>query len=242
MEFSDFLIVIGALTGGFVSGLTGFGTGITALAFWLHAVPPLVATPLVVICAIVAQVQTLPAIWHAIAWRRVLPFIVGGMAGVPVGSIFLPLIPVAAFKTGIGVLLLVYCSVMLFVRVDAKPVRAGWAADGVVGLGGGILGGLAGLSGPLPTIWSRFRGWSKDQQRGIFQAFNLTILSLAAISQTVAGLMTMEVGGFALVALPATIFGTWLGRKSYSRLGTASFNRAVLVVLFLSGLGLIFFA
>lgn len=242
MGFSDLLIVIGAFSGGFVSGLTGFGTGITALAFWLHAVPPVVATPLVVICAIVAQVQTLPAIWHAIAWRRVLPFIIGGLVGVPIGSVFLPLISVSAFKTAIGALLLVYCSVMLFVRVDAKPVRAGWTADGLVGFGGGFLGGLAGLSGPLPTIWSRFRGWSKDQQRGIFQAFNLTILTLAAVSQSIAGLMTMEVGTFALMALPATILGTWLGRRSYSRLGTTTFNRAVLVVLFLSGLGLIFFS
>lgn len=242
MGISDLLIVIGALSGGFVSGLTGFGTGITALAFWLHAVPPIIATPLVVICAIVAQLQTLPAIWHAIAWRRVLPFILGGVAGVPVGSLFLPVIPVSAFKTAIGVLLLVYCTVMAFVQVNSKPVRAGWAADGLVGFGGGFLGGLAGLSGPLPTIWSRFRGWSKDQQRGVFQAFNLTILALAAIGQSIAGLMTVEVGRSALVALPATILGTWLGRRSYSRLGSVNFNRAVLVVLFLSGLGLIFFA
>ena len=30
------VVVLGALCGGFVTGLTGFGTGLTALAFWLR--------------------------------------------------------------------------------------------------------------------------------------------------------------------------------------------------------------
>ena len=61
-----YLILIGAFAGGLVSGLTGFGTGITALPFWLAATTPQLAAPLVVVCSLVAQVQTLPAIWHAI--------------------------------------------------------------------------------------------------------------------------------------------------------------------------------
>ena len=239
MDFSDLLIVTGALAGGFVSGLTGFGMGITALAFWLHAIPPILAAPLVVICSIVAQLQTLPAIWHAVQWRRVLPFILGGLLGVPLGSALLPLVPVATFKTAIGLLLLVYCSVMLFLDGNVKIERGGRAADGLIGLGGGVLGGLAGLSGLLPTIWSRLRGWGKDEQRGVFQAFNLTIQMFAAVTQTIGGVMTINVVHLVLLALPATIIGAWLGRICYGRLATPSFNRAVLFVLLMSGLTLI---
>ena len=46
------------------------------------------------------------------------------------------------------------------------------------GFGGGALGGVAGLSGPLPTIWCGLRGWSADTQRGVYQPFNLAILGL----------------------------------------------------------------
>lgn len=67
MEVTEILVLIGAFAGGYVSGLTGFGTGLTALPFWLNVVNPVVAAPLVVICSIVAQIQTLPAIWHAIS-------------------------------------------------------------------------------------------------------------------------------------------------------------------------------
>ena len=67
----EILILLGALAGGFVSGLTGFGTGISALPFWLFAVSPTLAAPLVVICSVVAQIQNLPHIWRSIDWRRV---------------------------------------------------------------------------------------------------------------------------------------------------------------------------
>ena len=73
MAITEVLILVGGFAGGYVSGLTGFGTGLTALPFWLNAVTPVIAAPLVVICSIVAQIQTLPAIWHAISWRRIVP-------------------------------------------------------------------------------------------------------------------------------------------------------------------------
>ena len=41
-----FVLVMGALAGGFVSGLAGFGTGLVALGMWLYAFPPAIAVPL----------------------------------------------------------------------------------------------------------------------------------------------------------------------------------------------------
>ena len=239
MGTDELLILAGALAGGYVSGLTGFGTGLTALAFWLQAVGPVLAAPLVVICSIVAQIQTLPAIWHAVAWRRVLPFVLGGLVGVPIGATLLPLISVQAFKTLIGGLLIFYCGFMLFRRSTPKVTWGGGLADGVVGFGGGLLGGLAGLSGPLPTIWASLKGWDKDEKRGVFQTFNLSILLFSAAPQAFGGLLTSEVGRLTLVALPGTLLGAWMGRKTYDRLGDGRFNQIVLILLLLSGISLI---
>ena len=55
----------GALAGGFVSGLAGFGTALMALGIWLYVLPPSLAVPLVLICSVVAQTSTLPSIWRA---------------------------------------------------------------------------------------------------------------------------------------------------------------------------------
>jgi uncharacterized membrane protein YfcA len=230
------LIVAGAFAGGFVSGLAGFGTGVTALPFWLHAVAPALAGPLVVVCSVIAQVQTLPAVWHAIDRKRVAPFIIGGLLGVPAGTLLLARVSPGACRTGVGLLLVCYCSFLLLGQVRLTVRWGGRIADGCVGFGGGLLGGLAGLSGPLPTIWAGLRGWDKDAKRGVFQAFNLSVLILALGTQAIAGFITLELGRLVLVALPGTIAGAWIGRRLYGRLDAQRFDRAILVLLLISGI------
>lgn len=238
MGFSEILILAGGFAGGFVSGLTGFGTGLTALPIWLNAVHPVVAAPLVVICSVVAQVQTLPAIRHAIKWRQVAPFVLSGLIGVPVGTLLLAYLTPQAFRLFVGCFLIFYCCFMLLKRSAPVVSWGGRAADGVTGLGGGVLGGLAGLSGVLPTIWASLRGWDRDTKRGVFQSFNLSILLFAMFSQAIGGFITVEVGKLVLIALPGTVFGAWLGRKTYNRLGDDRFNQVVLVLLLISGISI----
>lgn len=240
MEIEYFVVVgLGALAGGFVAGLAGFGTGITAMGIWLYALSPSVAATLVVVCSAASQIQTLPKIWHAVDRKRVLPFIIPGLIGVPFGTALLSSIDVRTFKIGIGCLLLAYTTNTLLLGRRPANHWGGRAADGTVGLFGGILGGLAGLSGPLPTMWASYRGWSKDQSRAVFQAFNLSILSAALLSHAVSGFMTRELGYAVLAALPFTLLGSWLGVTLYSRVSEEKFSRIVLVLLGLSGLILI---
>ncbi|MAO55134.1 MAG: permease [Rhodospirillaceae bacterium] len=239
MGLIELTILAGALAGGFVSGLTGFGTGISALAIWLTAVEPVIAGPLVVVCSLISQVQNLPSIWHAISWPRVLPFVIGGIIGIPLGTLALPHVSMAGFKLGVGTILIVYCSITLFRRAAPKVTWGGNWANGVVGLGGGVLGGLAGLSGPLPTIWATLRGWTKDEKRGVYQAYNTAMLALALASQAIGGFMTMEVGRLCLIAFPATVAASWIGRRVYDRLGDGLFNRVVMTLLLFSGISLV---
>src|SRR5258708_3408452 len=55
------LLFLGALAGGFVTGLAGFGTALVVLGIWLYVLPPSTVVPLVLICSIVAQTSTLPS-------------------------------------------------------------------------------------------------------------------------------------------------------------------------------------
>jgi uncharacterized membrane protein YfcA len=236
---ASLVILAGAFIGGLVSGLTGFGTGLVTLPIWLQVVSPLLASPLVVLCSIVGQVQTLPAIWHAIDWRRLAPFVAGGVVGVPLGAWALPHIRVGDFKVGVGVLLVVVCGFLLASGGQFRITRGGRAADAFIGLCSGILGGLAGLSGPLLTLWASFRGWGKDERRAVFQGFNLTILSLALVAQAVAGYLTAQVWWLLLAALPGTIVGAWIGRRIYSRLNVAAFHRVVLSLLLVAGVAMV---
>ena len=76
------------------------------------------------------------------------------------------------------------------VRVAANAVRNGaqiaaWGgriADGAAGFAGGVLGGMASLSGPVPVTWVQLRNWTRNEQRGVNQPFNMTVLTAALAS------------------------------------------------------------
>ncbi len=233
------LLLVGALAGGFVSGLAGFGTALMALGIWLYVLPPAVAVPLVLICSIIAQTSTLPSIWRSIDFRLVWPFLIGGLAGVPLGTLMIAHADPRVFKLSIGVLLLVFPTALYFNRTPIVPNFGGRTADGMVGFAGGILGGLAGLSGPLPILWANLRGWGKDERRGIFQTFNWTILTASLCLQAGTGIVEVEVLWLALLAFPATLFGAWIGARTYHVLSDHHFRDIVLGLLFLSGIGLV---
>jgi uncharacterized membrane protein YfcA len=229
------VIATGALAGGVVSGLAGFGTGITAMGIWLYAVPPQVAASLVIGCSVVAQMQTLPAIWHDIDFRRVSWFIVPGLIGVPLGTWMLGWLDPHILKAGIGCLLLVFSGYMLLRGAVPGSAWGGRAADGAIGLGGGVLGGLVGLSGPLPTMWATVRGWTKGESRSVFQAFNTAVLVAALGAHAVGGLLTRDVLCAFLAALPGTMVGAWLGVRAYGRVSDVWFRRIILALLCGSG-------
>ena len=115
------LLLAGALAGGFVSGLAGFGTALMALGIWLYVLPPSLAVPLVLICSVIAQTSTFPSIWRQ---HRLDP----GMA-VPdrrscrraLGTLLIAHADPSVFKLSVGVLLLVFPAALYFQR----------AADGV---------------------------------------------------------------------------------------------------------------
>src|SRR5256885_319579 len=94
----SFLVLLGAFVGGLVSGLAGFGTGLTALGIWLQTIDPPLAAPLVVICSVVSQGLTFPQIWNTIDFSRLRPFLIGGLIGVPIGVWLLGEVDPRAFK------------------------------------------------------------------------------------------------------------------------------------------------
>ena len=80
------LVIAGALVAGFVNGLSGTGYALVSLGFWLHAMSPLTAAPLVAFCSVCGHLQSLPKIWQGVIWSRLWPFMAGGLIGVPLGT------------------------------------------------------------------------------------------------------------------------------------------------------------
>ncbi len=233
------LVVLGALLAGFVNGLTGTAYALVAMSFWLHAMPPTFAAPLVALCAVGGHLQALPSIWHGVRWPRLWPFLVAGLVGVPLGTVLLRHLQPDPLKLGVGLLLVIYVSWNFLIRQPPVVTWGGRVADGAAGFAGGVLGGMASLSGPIPVTWVQLRNWSRDEQRGVNQPYNMAILFLALLSAAASGLLDVRWLIWAAIALPVSMIGSRLGLRLYGRVDDAQFRKIILSMLGLSGLVLI---
>ena len=93
---------------------------------------------------------------------KLWPFLVGGIAGIPIGVRLLVYTDAGVLKIALGIFLLAVRDLCAARPAPAHVMPAAAAsADAVVGFLGGILGGIGGYSGVLPTIWTQLRGWPK---------------------------------------------------------------------------------
>ncbi|TAJ37000.1 MAG: sulfite exporter TauE/SafE family protein [Reyranella sp.] len=233
------IVAAGALAAGFVNGLSGTGYALVALGFWLQAMSPLTAAPLTALCGVAGHVQSLPTIWKGVRWPRLWPMLAAGIVGVPIGTMLLEHVQPSPLKIGVGTLLIFYSAWMAFVRRPPIVTGGGRAADAAVGFTGGVLGGMASLSGPAPAIWAQLRGFGKSEQRGVNQPFNMSILLLALVSAGIAGFLDRTFFIWAAITVPVTLVGARVGLLLYGRIGEAGFRRVILVLLVLSGATLI---
>jgi uncharacterized protein len=229
-------VFAGALIAGFTTGLAGFGTGLVASGLWFHALPAAMVPPLVALASVAGQLVGLVAVRKSFDWPRALPYLIGGAAGVPLGVGALAIVSSFVLKTSAGAFLVIYSLFQLLVR--RRPGIGDWggkAADAAIGVGGGFLGGFAGLSGPLPLIWLQLRGGPMDAQRATYQPFNLVVLALAGVGMAIGGQLTLPVLWIAALCLPATLGGAWLGARLYGSVSPQTFQRLVLCLLLVSG-------
>ncbi|MEM6499155.1 MAG: sulfite exporter TauE/SafE family protein [Pseudomonadota bacterium] len=232
-------VLFGALLGGFVLGLTGFGNGPTAYGVWLHFLSPQISAPLAAIGSVVGHLVMFRGFRHAMLRDRILPLIVGGLAGVPLGVWILTIVPADTFRVLAGMLLAAYSMVSLGgghrIQISGETPKR----DMIAGFLGGICGGLASLSGPIVTIWSGLKNWSPDEQRAAYQPYNFAILSAAFVGFGAAGLLTWELAYVAALTLPMTLFGVLCGKACYGFVDAGLFRRIVLILLTVSGCALI---
>ena len=128
---------------------------------------------------------------------------------------------------------------MAFIRRPPIVHGGGRLADAAVAFVGGLMGGLASLSGPAPMIWAQLRGWNMHEQRAVNQPFNMSVLTLAVVSAGVAGFLDRTFFVWAAICIPCTLLGARIGLALYGRINDRQFRRIILGLLGLSGVTLI---
>jgi uncharacterized membrane protein YfcA len=227
-----------AFFGGLTSGLSGFAMGLVVSGVWLHIITPAQNALLIVLCGLVTQGSGIWRVRHAMRWRTVAPFIIGGALGIPAGTAMLANVERDTLRVTMGVLLIAY-SLYGLLRPAITVKRGGVPADLGVGVANGLIGGLTGLGGIAITNWCQLRGGPKDAQRATAQPVMFATFAMSAVSFAFAGTYTVETMKLYALALPVLAIGIWCGIKLYGKLDDASFRRVILLLLLASGFSLI---
>lgn len=239
MDSLIFAVIAGAALAGFVQGLSGFGFGLTAMSLWAWMLDPLLAAVLAVFGGLTGQVFTALTVRRGFSFQRLLPFLLGGFAGLPLGLLLLPRLDVPLFKGLLGLLLVVVCPLMLFSARLPAVRRGGRIGDGLAGAAGGFMGGLGGFTGVVPTLWCTVRGFAKDEQRGVIQNFNLAMLLATFAGYAATGLLTRGMLPLFALMVPAVLLPSLLGSRLYVALSETAFRKVLLGMLTASGVALL---
>ena len=179
--FSILIFIAGGFAASAITALAGFAFGIIAAGPWLHALTPSQTTALIVAYGLLVQGYSVWKLRSAIQVGRLLPFLIGGAIGCPLGVQLLGWVSATHLRLGVGVVLITYGAYGLLRPNLPSFAGASRFIDALVGLFGGVLGGATGLAGIVVMIWSGLRGWSKDEQRAVFQPAGVANFAMIAL-------------------------------------------------------------
>jgi len=233
-------IIAGAIIAGFIQGLSGFAFSLVATSIWIWFIEPQALVPIVLCSSLLGQiVSSYASIGKNFSMSRTSPFLIGGIVGVPIGVMIFHQINEVAFRLGVGLILIVYCSVMLADKGASRTIAGGKIADGVVGVISGIMGGVGGLSGPAPVIWCGLRGWDKNTQRATFQPLLILTGLLGILIYVLTGAISTETLHILAIVSPLVMLSSWMGAKVYGAVPESIFKKTLLLLLLLTGFFLI---
>src|SRR4029077_7445664 len=108
MPFDLALFVAATFLAALVAGVAGFAFGLVAAAVWLHVLTPLQTTTLIVAFGLILQGYAVWKMRRARRLSRLLPFVLGGVIGIPVGVELLRWTPAAYLRIAVGILLVLF--------------------------------------------------------------------------------------------------------------------------------------
>lgn len=234
-------LILGGLAGGFVNGFSGTGTALFALSFLLVVLPPESAVAVVTLLSILAGVQGLWVIRKTIPTirPRLLRFIVPGLIGLPLGLMLLNHVDASQLRRLVAGLLIVYGLYFGLRASLPRFERRTPVADSGIGFLGGLLGGLAGLSGALPVIWVSMRPWPKEETRALLQSINIVILSTTVTALALRGAYDTATVAAIAVVLPAGLLAAQVGIFAFRRISDTVFRRSLILMCLALGIGIL---
>lgn len=234
-------LALGAMAGGFINGLAGTGTALFALGFYLAVLEPITAVAVVALMSVLAGLQGLWIVRAEIMAepRRLLRFLVPGLAGVPIGLALLGGLDASTLRIGIAAMLIFYGGYFGFRSSLPSFSRKTPLIDSAIGFIGGVLGGAASVSGAIPSMWMSIRPWTKSEIRAVMQPYNVATLSTTISLLAFKGAYDQTALNALFLTVPIGLIAAQVGIMVFRRLSDTGFRRLLILLTLLMGLGIL---
>jgi uncharacterized membrane protein YfcA len=229
------LVAAYALIAGLARGFSGFGAALIFIPLASTAIEPTIAAALLLVADIVMAAPMFPRAWSAADRSNVGTMLIGTLAGVPIGTFVLTRAEPVAIRWMIAALVLAMLTLLMSGwRYHGRPTPP---VDAGVGLVAGFFSGIAQVGGP-PVV-AYWLGTAKAP--GLVRANIVVYFAASAlitfVSYVVAGLLTTQVIGLALIIGPVYGLGLWAGSHTFGLASEATFRRICYALI--AGAGLI---
>ena len=216
------------LVAAFVRGYSGFGFSAMVIAASSVVTNPLNFVAVVVILETAMSLQAARGAGPDVDWRRVWLLLAGAALGMPLGLWVLTGVSEDTARAVVSVYVLVMCGVLLAGWRRRAEVRGpGHVLAGVVS-GRANAPGMGGL--PVAAFFA-----AQPMQAAVFRATLIAYFPLLDLYSAPlyfwAGLVSWDTLWAALIALPLTFLGNWLGGRHFFGTDPQEFRRFAIVLL-----------
>jgi len=210
-------------------GITGFGFAIAAVPPLSFLVAPSMAVVIVALLQVMVGVRDIPTLRHDMDKQALKWLALGALLGTPLGVLLLSSLDPALVKISVAAIVLVAVPVLLSPKRFAFPPGPKSALPS--GMASGFFGGLAAMPGP-PAILYFVGSQSKTvQTRASLMVFFVITASCSVPMFWLSDLISLEIIGISLAALPLFFAGGWVGAKIFARTSDAAYRYASIAIL-----------
>jgi uncharacterized membrane protein YfcA len=222
-----------------LSSIVGFAFSPIAGAILFHTGAGYMQTVQIMLFASISmQIYSVYYIRHSISVRKLVPFLLGGLATLAPGIYIATRTDPQLLLLIIGAFLVLYGLYTLTRPALCVPGSEGRSAV-LAGALGGITGPVAAFPAAFVAILCAMKGGDKCQQRGVVQPYILIMQILSLGGLFAAGGPHATIDWSSLQYCVPAVVGSYLGLKVFAQLRDSQFALLVGVFLTVSGLSMI---
>ena len=212
-------IVMAYFFGFFVRGAFGFGSNIPLVLVTTSILGPHHAIVLAAVATGIVQIDLLPQGVRTADWQVSKPLIVGLLAGTAVGTWLLTLWTAEWLTVTMGLLIMTVVGMDHFHLLERLPTWVNLRSRGFTSIFAVIAGTVGTVSGAGGIYFLVANLKLACQAPESFRGTNLVLSGFSMTGRLLffmlAGLVTLQIVGEALVLMPVIFLGTWVGTRFF---------------------------